>query len=253
MSDSDYLLFIYFSKSEVLLLLVYVDDIILIGSSESLLSRFVSTPSTSFAMKDLDEIHYFLGMEVTKSISGNNLLLTHRKYNFEILEKTTMLDCKPSATPIFSGTRVSLHAGEPLQNPSEYKAIVGASKYLTLTRPDITFAVNYTSQFLHASTSEHMLLVKRILRYLKSSLGSCITISPGDITTISGYSDSDWAGCTLTLEDQLIDIMSLLVQHWCLGSLRSNLLSPSLPQKLNTKHYPVWPMKLCVLLHYLKN
>lgn len=194
MSDSDHSLFFYFSNSEVLLLLLYVDDIILIGSSSCLLSSFVSTLSTSFSMKDLGDLHYFLGMEVTKSNSRNNLLLTQRKYTLQLLEKTTMLECNPSSTPVESGPRVSIHTGELLANPSDYRSIVGALQYLTLTRPDIAFAVNYASQFLHAPTSEHMLLVKRILRYLKSSLGSGITIASGDVTTISGYTDSDWAG-----------------------------------------------------------
>lgn len=58
MSDSDHSLFLYLSGVEVLLLLLYVDDIILIGSSTELLSRFVSTLNTSFAMKDLGELHY---------------------------------------------------------------------------------------------------------------------------------------------------------------------------------------------------
>ncbi|XP_026429730.1 uncharacterized protein LOC113326169 [Papaver somniferum] len=195
MSDSDHSLFTYFSNIEVLLLLLYVDDIILIGSSPSLLSRFVSTLSTSFAMKDLDDLHYFLGIEVTKYTSSNNLLLTQRKYTLELIEKTSMLECKPSSTPVSSGSRISIHAGEILQNPSEYRSIVETLQYLTLTRTYITFDINYVSQFLHAPTSENLLLVKIILRYLKSSLGSCITINAGDLTTISGYPDSDLAGC----------------------------------------------------------
>ncbi|XP_026377731.1 uncharacterized protein LOC113272031 [Papaver somniferum] len=133
-------------------------------------------------------------MEVTKSNCSNNILLTQRKYTLELLEKTAMLDCKPSPTLVSSGTRVSLHAGELLPNPSDYRSIICALQYLTLTRPDITFVVNFASQFLHAPTYEHMILVKRILRFVKSSLGYGITIRSGDITTISGYSDSDWDG-----------------------------------------------------------
>ncbi|XP_026398186.1 uncharacterized protein LOC113293959 [Papaver somniferum] len=151
--------------------------------------------STYFFMKDLGDLHLSLGMEVTRSTSSNSLLLTQTKYTADLLERTDMLDCKPCTTSVASGNRVSPHAGEPLSNLAEYSRIVGGLQYLTLTRPDITFAVNYTSQFMHASTSEHMLLVKRILRYLNHSMGSGITISPGDITQLTGYSDSDWDGC----------------------------------------------------------
>ncbi|XP_026379644.1 uncharacterized protein LOC113274481 [Papaver somniferum] len=146
-------------------------------------------------MKDLRELHYFLGIEVVMSTRSNSLLLTQTKYTLELLEKTNMLDCKPCSIPVTSGVRLSCHDSEPLTDPSEYRSIVGGLQYLTHTRPDITFAVNNASQFMHSPTYEHMMVVKRILRYLKSSLGSGITITSGDITQISGYSDSDWAGC----------------------------------------------------------
>lgn len=195
MSDSDHSIFMYFSADVVLLILLYVDDILLIGSSPSTLSKFVNTLSTSFAMKDLGDLHYFLGIKVTKSPTTSSLLLTQSKYTLDLLIRTDMADCKPCHTPVASGTRISLHDGEPLSQPSDYRSIVGALQYLTFTRTDITLAVNYASQFMHAPTFEHMQLVKRILRYLKSSVGSGITISTRDITQLLGYSDSDWTGC----------------------------------------------------------
>ena len=73
--------------------------------------------------------------------------------------------------------------------------MVGALQYLTLTRPDISFAVNKVCQFLHAPTTVHMTAAKRIVRYVKSTLNVGLNFSKSSSTLISAFSDSDWAGC----------------------------------------------------------
>ncbi|XP_026398498.1 uncharacterized protein LOC113294322 [Papaver somniferum] len=106
-----------------------------------------------------------------------------------------MLDCKSCNTPSTTDKRLSILDGTLLADPLQYRSLEGALQYLTLTRPDINFAVNYVCQFVHAPTDSHLLLVKRILRYLKGTIDAGITLSAGDITSISGYSNSDWARC----------------------------------------------------------
>lgn len=117
------------------------------------------------------------------------------KYTLELLEKAKMLDSKPRDTPVVKGSRVSIHDGDLLANASEYRSIVGGLQYLTVTRPDICFGVNYVSQFMHAPTNVHLQLVKRILRYLKGTLGLGITLRKGDLQNLRAYTDSDWEGC----------------------------------------------------------
>lgn len=70
------------------------------------------------------------------------------------------------------------------------ESVVGALQYLTLTRPDICYAVNQVCQFMHSLTTVH--LQARILRYLKGSLGLGLTITPGLLTTFFTFSDADW-------------------------------------------------------------
>jgi histone deacetylase 1/2 len=84
-----------------------------------------------------------------------------------------MMDCKAVMTPLAASEKLSLYDGERLgpQVSTRYRSIVGALQYLTLTRPDISFAVNKVCQFLHAPTTVHWATVKRILRYIKGSLG----------------------------------------------------------------------------------
>ncbi|KAK7375948.1 hypothetical protein VNO78_35263 [Psophocarpus tetragonolobus] len=106
-----------------------------------------------------------------------------------------MQDSKPCPTPLASGSKLSAYDGAPLSYAREYRSIVGALQYLTLTRPDICYAVNQVCQFMHAFTTIHLQAVKRILRYLKGSLGRGLTITPGLLTTFFAFSDADWAGC----------------------------------------------------------
>ena len=73
--------------------------------------------------------------------------------------------------------------------------MVGALQYLTLTRPDICFAVNKACRFLHAPTTSHWTAAKRILRYVKGTLGLGLTFNKSSSTLVSAFSDSDWAGC----------------------------------------------------------
>jgi len=66
--------------------------------------------------------------------------------------------------------------------------------YLAHTRPDLAYALSVISQFMHSPSEEHMKVVTRILRYLKSSLGKGILFKKGDNLKIDGYTDADWAG-----------------------------------------------------------
>lgn len=78
---------------------------------------------------------------------------------------------------------------------TKYRSLVGALQYLTLTRPDISFAVNKACQYLHAPTTAHWTVAKRILRYVRHTLSVGLTFSKSTSTLVSAFSDSDWAGC----------------------------------------------------------
>jgi histone deacetylase 1/2 len=107
-----------------------------------------------------------------------------------------MTKCKTSSTPIVATEKLSKTDGDLLspEDATKYRSIVGALQYLTLTRPDLAFAVNKVCQYLHSPTTVHWTTVKRILRYVRgtSDVGLKITRSPSML--LSGFSDADWAG-----------------------------------------------------------
>ncbi|XP_026442310.1 uncharacterized protein LOC113341774 [Papaver somniferum] len=192
-SVSDYSMFIYTCSSEMMILLLYVDDVILTLNSDVAMDKLVQSLSVEFATKQLGDLSYFLGIEAHRN--ENSLVLTQKKYTLELLKKENMLDCKPCSTPVVKESRASIYDGVLLENAAEYKTIVGNLQCLTNTRPDIAFGVNYVSQFMHAPTDVHYHLIKRILRYLKGTVGVRITPHKGDISTIRAYTDSDRYGC----------------------------------------------------------
>ncbi|XP_022038377.1 uncharacterized mitochondrial protein AtMg00810-like [Helianthus annuus] len=194
-SQADTSLFVFHKGACLMYLLVYVDDIILTGNDEASISRFTASLHKEFAITDLGNLNYFLGLEVTTT--SNGLFLSQGKYATDILSRADMLDSKPVSTPL-STSDVFLSTGPPFSEPSYYRSLVGALQYLTITRPDISYAVNQASQFLHAPTTAHFQLVKRILRYVKGTLNLGLRFSkPPNMSTV-GYSDADWARCIET-------------------------------------------------------
>ena len=146
-------------------------------------------------MKDLGQLHHFLGIEVTNTTDGLHLSQSH--YALTILEKAQMVDCKPMNTPLETKVQVSSEA-EPLDDPSYFRGLVGALQYLTLTRPDLSYSVNYTSQFMHAPTVAHLKLVRRILRYVKGTINTGLHFTSHTTLDLCAFSDADWAGCPTT-------------------------------------------------------
>ncbi|KAK1652972.1 hypothetical protein QYE76_070777 [Lolium multiflorum] len=141
-SKADTSLFVLRRPDITLFLLVYVDDIIVISSRGTAIDRLIHQLRDSFALKDLGPLHYFLGLEVQQS--AGTLLLTQRKYASELLRRAGLLKCAPSSTPMVASEKLSATDGTPLtaEESTKYRSIVGGLQYLTMTRPDLSFAVN---------------------------------------------------------------------------------------------------------------
>jgi len=138
-AKSDTSLFVFHRGSDMAYLLLYVDDIVLTASSPELLRRIIVALQQQFLMKDLGELHHFLGMHVQKSSGG--LLLSQRQYMLDILDHAGMAECKPCSTPADTNPTVSSVVGAPVKDPSDYRSLAGALQYLTFTRPNISYAV----------------------------------------------------------------------------------------------------------------
>ncbi|XP_021317661.1 uncharacterized protein LOC110435888 [Sorghum bicolor] len=190
---SDSSLFVYKDGSNTAYLLLYVDDIVLTASSPALLRRIMERLHSEFAMTDLGELHHFLGISVTRS--AIDLFLSQRQYAADLLQRAGMSECHPTATPVDSHMKLSATDGSPVDDPTQYRSLAGALQYLTLTRPDLAYAVQQVCLFMHDPREPHLAFLKRILRYVKGTQYAGLSISAGPIDSVTAYSDADWAGC----------------------------------------------------------
>ena len=94
-------------------------------------------------------------------------------------------------------TRAKLSAtdGAPVEDATQYCSLAGARQYLTLTRPDLAYAVQQVCLFMHDPREPHLAMLKHVLRYVKGTLSTGLHIGIGGIDSLTAYSDADWAGC----------------------------------------------------------
>ena len=192
-SISDHSLFIYHHGNDIAYILLYVDDIILAASSDTLRESIMAQLSSEFSMKDLGPLSYFLGISVTRHPEG--LFLSQKKYAEEIIERAGMSSCKPSSTPVDTKAKLSGSSGNPYHDPTEYRSLAGALQYLTFTRPDISYAVQQVCLFMHDPKTQHMSALKRIIRYINGTIDFGLHLYPSSIDKLISYTDADWAGC----------------------------------------------------------
>ena len=171
-SISDHSLFIYRQGSDTAYILLYVDDIILTASSDRLRIHIMDRLSSEFAMKDLGPLSFFLGIAVTRTKNG--MFLSQKQYASSIIDKAGMSNCSPCLTPVDTKSKLSASHGEPYEDPTNYRSLVGALQYLTFTRSDISYVVQQVCLHMHDLRNAHMGALKRILRYLQGTSGCCV-------------------------------------------------------------------------------
>ncbi|KAH9672921.1 retrovirus-related pol polyprotein from transposon RE1 [Citrus sinensis] len=187
-------LFIKHELGGIVAIIVYVDDILITGDNNTVIETFIHYLGDTFALKDLGEFNYFLGIEVTHDAKGS-LHLSQAKYVRDLLTRTDMENCRESDTPMSTGQKLRRAENDDnlIVNVTEYRSIIGALQYLVLTRPELAFSVNKLSQFLAAPTEKHWVACKKILRYLKATEDYGLMFKARDGINLTAYTDADWA------------------------------------------------------------
>ncbi|PHT42430.1 hypothetical protein CQW23_16455 [Capsicum baccatum] len=117
-----------------------------------------------------------------------------RMWNKCLTDALISFDFSSVATPASSSSRLSFSDGQPFHDQILFQSIVGALQYLTFTRPDIAYLVNKVSQFMHSPLDSHWMVVKRILRYIRSTPSHGLFFNWNSSPFLHGYSDADWGG-----------------------------------------------------------
>ena len=144
-------------------------------------------------MRDLGQLAYCLGIEF--KITKNAISISQKKYIEEVLKKFDMTKCKPVNSPMEVGLTLQKSEGTDKEYP--FQKLIGCLMYLAVaTRPDISHAVSYLSQFNQFYGKEHWLAAKRVLRYLQGTKNHALTYRKTK-EPLYGLADANWATCTM--------------------------------------------------------
>ncbi|XP_020673317.1 uncharacterized protein LOC110092944 [Dendrobium catenatum] len=172
-------------------LLVYVDDILVTGNNNEAISNMLSKLHSQFNMKNLGPAHHFLDIKIQNLT--DKYFLSQSSYALSILNSVNLTECNPLSNTTCTKLLAQVPEDAILSAPRTYRRITGSLQYLTLTRPDIAYAVNVLSQHMDEPSSQHVYLLKRLLCYLKGTQTFGLPILKA-LLTLSTYFDADWAG-----------------------------------------------------------
>ena len=192
-SPADNTLFVKASASSFLVVFVYVDDILISSNDPEAVDTLKALFEYAFRIKDLGPARFFLGLEIARSTAG--ISVSQRKYALNLLEDSGLLGCKPSSIPMDHSLHLTKDLGTALPQPKVYRELIGRLLYLTITRPDITFAIHQLSQFLSAPTDVHLQAAHKVLRYIKTNHGQGLMYSSENEMCLNAFADADWAAC----------------------------------------------------------
>ena len=194
-STSDPCLYVA-SEGEKFIIAVYVDDIVLAGKSDKRMAEVKETLAKQFEVKDLGELHHFLGMKVIQDQESGEVWIGQPAYAKSILQKFDMENAKTVNTPVDTSTKLTKGVeGSEKVDQRLYQSAVGSLLYLSIgTRPDITYAVSSVAKFCANPNKQHWTAVKRIMRYLKGTLHLGLLYCKDGSKECVGHSDADWAG-----------------------------------------------------------
>jgi len=116
----------------------------------------------------------------------------------EIVAECGLLGARPVEFPMEENHKLALATGQLLDSPDQFRRLIGRLIYLTITRPDLSYAVHILSQFMQEPKQEHMDAACRILRYLKATPGQGILLKTDNLLHVEAYCDADWGACPIT-------------------------------------------------------
>jgi hypothetical protein len=196
-SNSDHAVFTYSSRAKICIIALYVDDLMIISNDLPLLRRKKRQLMSTFKMKDLGEIHWFLGLEITRDRARRLITVSQTRYVSDVVARFGFTNTRSVTTPMAPGLKLPrLTHPDPDVNTHEFQSRLGSVMYAMLgTRPDIGYAITSLSQYSSNPGEEHWTAINRLLRYLNATKHFKLIYngnSKHDDET--GYSDSDWAG-----------------------------------------------------------
>lgn len=241
-SNHDYSLFTLRRHEWIVIILVYVDDLLITGSNEELITEAKGVLHRKFKLKDLGELKYFLGIEVLRSKAG--IILNQKKYILELISNMGLSRSRTAITPLEPNLRLTTVEYDYATGATwdELLQDVGKLMYVTVTRPDLCYIVQTLSQFMQKPKKSHWESAIRVIRYLKNTPGQGDWLRADSTQELTCWYDSDWAACPNTkrsVTGYVIKFGESLIS-W----KKNNKLYQEVPLKLSTGAWPQLWQKL---------
>jgi len=167
-SNVNFSLYVKKTDHGIVVIVIYVDDLIIIGNSDANIFDLKKLLKQKFEMKDLGELRYFLSIEVIQFPKG--IWLLQRQYALNKLTEYGMTGYKPISIPLEQNVKLSANEGDLAEDITIYRRIVGSLIYMTITGLNLSYAVGVVSQFMQTPRKPHLDVVRCILRYIKHTL-----------------------------------------------------------------------------------
>jgi len=183
---------------------VYVDDLTICTKDMAWMTEFKAQMVARYAMEDLGELQYLLGIEVQRNRAKQILTLSQGKYIDDICARFHQTEGRTYQTPLDPNVDLRLSSTDKYVDTKEYQSITGSLMYLMLgTRPDLAFAVSKLCQFNAKPQTHHRTQALRCLRYAMTTQNLRLVFGRAHGTyaglqPLEGYSDADYASCTVT-------------------------------------------------------
>jgi transposase InsO family protein len=192
---TDEAIYIKCDHTSFIIITIYVDDMLIFGTSPQLINQFINDMNSKFKLKRLGPVNYIIGIKVERDRVKKTISLSQRQYIINMANRFNISESSNVNTPMDPSFHSKLHDGDHVDVP--YSEAIGSLIYAMLgTRPDIAFSVGYLCRFMSRPTMEHWMALRRVLSYLITTKDLTLQYGPidhGGINDIVGYSDADFA------------------------------------------------------------
>ena len=175
-----------------MIIILYVDHLLITGSSKKEISSLKDAMNHAFSMIDLGLLSQILGLEIAQSQNG--IKVHWSKYASYFLTNFSMKGCKPSKIPFLSGVDLETSGSSPMVNNTLYMQLIGCLIYLTHTWTDLSYEVSVASIYMDNTHEIHWRASNRILNFVQGTRTHRIFYKAKYNLELVGFTDSDCAG-----------------------------------------------------------
>ncbi|KAK6125405.1 hypothetical protein DH2020_040832 [Rehmannia glutinosa] len=191
-NECDKCVYIKGTTNDYVIVCLYVDDMLIMGSSHDLIMKTKNMLKSKFEMSMMGKLNFFLGLQIKQSQEG--IYISQSKYTKELLKKFGIEEGRTVTTPMATNIKIDTDEKGKSVDQTKYRGMIGSLLYLTASGPDILYVVCICARFQSNPKQSHLSAVKRIFRYLKGTIQYGLFYPDNENFSLKGYSDSDYAG-----------------------------------------------------------